>query len=329
MRKIIFLLVLSISFISESFALSVTIDNQELSCGVNTVTLIFDCPFTGLVLATNDPPTGITFVNVPQNNPPFIDVTNGQITFDVDVNLPDMAGSFTINYLVISTDLTCTVANDAALATFNYNCIFPENNECVDATVLDISYQSCTFEAFSTVNGSGPGFVPSCAGAVSAWADLWYIFTANDPTVTISLNSAPGVLAFFGLYDACPNSGGTELQCDNILNTTAPTTYDLTGLTIGNTYYLQMMYNPGLNGDDQEFCLHSNAVPPPCDSQIIVSDAGPNLPNNNYQTSDIISTSGPCNVTTGAIYDAANCVLLDSGFECQLNFEAVIGGCTP
>ncbi len=331
MYRIILPLLLSFFIQNTAIALSVVPDVSLFGCGNTSVTFTFDCGFTGSVFIANSLPTGVTLSNVPYSSPPFIDITSGTVSFDIDINLIGSAGSFDIDFFVISSNLSCAAINEVATAVINYNCIYPENNECNSALPVEVTSMSCTTLNFNTLNGTSSGNPPSCtSGTIATWGDLWYSFYATDTSIEIELNSGPGVLAYYAIYEGCPDNGGNELQCGQIVNITAPTNAIFTGLTTNEEYHLQILYNQGLNGQDMEFCLFSNAIDLPCPYETVVSNIGPNMPNNNYTASQIIESSGTTTVNAGgAIYDAGECVVLNQGFECTENFEAKIGGCTP
>jgi len=327
-KSLTFLLFLFLTNINLS-ALTVTPDASVIYCGTTTVTFTFDCPFTGFVLlAGAGPPSGITFSNEPITSPPFYDVVNGEITFDIDI-ATNTASSFPITFLVVSSDQACAVAgSDNATATVNYNCILPANDDCPIAFPIGVESNTCTHLNFSTINTTSTGLNPSCDP--SAYVDLWYSFYANNTTVVFEYNEFPGVIVFLGLYSDCPNNGGVELDCQQVLNTTnTPGSVNLTGLTVNTKYYLQLNFNRA-SGTNQSFCLQSNTPTAPCMYNVVVSDIGPNLPASSYQTSAVIETSGNTTVTTpGVIYDAGVCVDLNPGFECIADFEIIIAGCTP
>ena len=330
MQRIIATLIFLVTSIIHAYALSVTADITSFSCESKTVKFTFDCPFDGQVWVPVPPPMGISYNNAPSMTAPYWDVVNGEISFDIDVNDIGNAGSWNINFLIISSDTTCAVPIvDQASVTLSYDCLGPPNNDCPTATPISIDFNTCSYVDFDTNNTTASGVATSCHNFT--FVDLWYSFYANNTTITFEYLSNPGILAYYTLFSSCPSNGGAELSCDPIFNFSgAPGAFTFTVPSINQTYYLQLTYNGVENGTDQSFCLHSTTPPAPCDTQIIVSNTGPNLPSMSYTVSDNIQTSGSAIVSSsGVVYDAANFVQLNAGFECFLDFEVKLDGCVP
>lgn len=328
MKRLILLLSIYFFSYTQLSALSVTASNTNLSCGLNNVTFTFDtnsidCNFTGSVLI-NGTGNGIGFPGL--NGPPYIETVNGgMISFDIEISSA-AAANFNISFIVLSSNLPCAVNNDNASVSFTHGCILPINDNCATAAPLTISTNSCTPQVFTTVNGNTALTVPSCA--ITDYEDLWYSFIANNTTVTFEYANLPGSFGHYGLYTSC---GGTELDCSMIVPGQNIFSFDLTGLTVGDDYLLQVLYNPGFAGMDQTVCLHSTTVQPMCPLNIVVSDAGANMPNQSYDSADVISTNGNCTVTgSGYIYTAEQSIEFNIGFDSGVgDFEAVIGDCIP
>ena len=331
MTKILITYILwTISYLYVS-ALSVQADVTNFTCKLTTVNFTFDCEFSGQVWVPVAPPAGITYSNAPSTTAPYWDVVDGKINFDIDVDNAGNSGSWNINFLVISSsDTTCAMPIiDNASINMTYDCLMPPNDNCSLAIPLNVSFGSCSILNFDTNNTSFSGINTSCHNF--NWVDLWYSFTANNNTITLEYASNPGILAYYTIFSDCPSNGGSELSCVQIINSNGqPGAVNISIPTIGQQYYLQTSFNSSENGTDQSFCLHSATVPAPCPSQITVSDAGPDLPNNSYTASDFIQTSGSAVVSLpGVIYDAVSYVELNAGFACDSEFEIKLDGCIP
>lgn len=324
MKRLLFLL-FSFCFLSTNqlSALSVSANSTTLNCGTNNITFTFDCGFSGSVLI-NGTTTGVSFPGL--SGPPFIEtVTNGVIDIDIDI-AASAPTSFTVSFIVLSSNLGCANNNDSASEGFTTNCVLPVNDNCATATALTISTNSCTLQTFSTTNGTTAMSNPSCGGG--GYHDLWYSFIANNTTVTFEYGDVPGTVGYYGLYGSC---GGAELACSIIIPATGTFSFDLTSLSVGSEYFLQVLYLPGNSGSDQTVCLHSTTVQSSCPTNVVVSDAGPNYPNQSYDSGDIIETNGACNVNGGnIIFTAEQSIEFQMGFDSGIgDFEAVIGVCVP
>lgn len=288
--------------------LTVTSDISTLGCNNNNVTFTFSCNFSGTVLLTTNAGAGVTF---PNNTTGLATITNGSINLDVDVqsNAPI---NFNIKFVVITSNAGCTVASDAATALFNHTCILPINNDCANAIPLNVSVNSCTYSTFATDNATASGHVPSGGG--TGYDDLWYSFTALNTTATLEYNSLPGTVAYYGLYDGCPGSGGNELASSIIIAFSSPAgSIQFTGLTVNATYIVQLLHLDSQSGNDQEICLHGPQ--PPCPTSIVVSNGGINIPNMSYLGCGVISTQGTTQVTTSGVSYEAPQVILNPGFS--------------
>ena len=260
--KIIAIFLVSILCSSSLSALTVTPNPSSLGCGTTTITFTFDCAFSGTVFFSS--PTGINFPTLsPIGGSAYIEpVVNGVITFDVNATL-SAPTSFNINFNVLSSDMGCAPISSVAAA-FTLNCTPPANNDCANAKILAIGTNSCTPSSYATLNSTFSGQTPATCGLnpLSGYLDLWYTFNANNTIIDLEIPTYPGLVAFYALYDNCPGSGGNEIECGILFGAT--TSKQLTGLTLGTDYILQMIYQVTYEGTDQELCLHSTTAQPPC-----------------------------------------------------------------
>lgn len=332
-KKGIVLLVLYWSSLSSISALNVTSNVAELACDTTTVTFTFaDCEFDGLVLLGNNPPSNIIFHIPPQSTPPFLDVMNGELSFDIEVLLTNSVGSFDIDFVVVSSDIdTCADTGDVAIVSQYYNCTPPPppvNNECSGALPLPISVGSCTVSNFNTISTTASGINPSCDFA--DWVDLWYSFTANNDTMTLYMQDGPGALAVYTLYDAtngCINLG-QELDCDFIPLFSSPDSAEFVDLNIGTNYFLQVSFNAFENGNDQELCLHSTFEETmPCESMVTLSGVVSSA--EDTESMDWIASDQQIMSGVSVDYDATDSISLMPDFEVVLGatFQAFIDGC--
>ncbi len=94
----------------------------------------------------------------------------------------------------------------------------PENNECINATVLE-SHQNCTYTNGTVDNAFESDVnVPSCDELSNHPKDVWYRFTASQSshTVNISPNSVMNAVAVIYSGEDCQNL--TELVCEGAIS---------------------------------------------------------------------------------------------------------------
>ena len=117
----------------------------------------------------------------------------------------------------------------------------------------------------TTCSGNGAGTPSACIGA--GYECSWYSFvaTAADMFVDIAMTANSGCHFRTEVFGG--NCGSlTSLSCQS--GAPLDDLHSLSGLTIGNTYYVQVCYAPGGpcgNGGSAEFCISVGEPDPPCD----------------------------------------------------------------
>lgn len=127
--------------------------------------------------------------------------------------------------------------------------VLPVNASCVQNTY----FMSGTFT-------NGALIAPSCGGATSNRDDGWYSFVATATAITIEEVSTDRT-HLIQVYTACgasPIAGSCALNTANNINTV-----NLTGLTIGVTYYIQLQRRSGLGTDNMNgtICVYTTPNP--------------------------------------------------------------------
>lgn len=135
---------------------------------------------------------------------------------------------------------------DYGFTTCVYSPAAPSNDNCDGAAALTVG----TF--CGPVNFSGDGATESLPGAVctgftgNANDDIWFSFVATQTTMTIGATGAPGAGAASTVYDAVVEAfdgcGGTSLGCIDATLSAETETLELTGLTVGTTYYFRVYH---------------------------------------------------------------------------------------
>lgn len=132
---------------------------------------------------------------------------------------------------------------------------------CVGVPTLPVN-SSCVNNNY-TLPGtySNGGLVNASCAANSDRDDGWYAFVATASEITIEEVSTPR-RHLISVWDAC--GGGTELGCDQNLSGVT-NTINLTGLTVGNTYYVQIHRRSGSAGASMSgtICIYETPVLPP------------------------------------------------------------------
>ncbi len=142
--------------------------------------------------------------------------------------------------------------------------ITPPNNSCANAQLLTVN-ATCTYTS-STTNGATPSGVVGCAG--NADDDVWFQFTAtnsqqwitsesiNSSLLDIVMNVYSGNCSSLSLLSCVDNTymGGVE-------------SVHLVGLTVGQTYYIQLYDYYSNYGGDFQICVEGAPTPTPSNDE--------------------------------------------------------------
>ena len=211
------------------------------------------------------------------------------------VNSPQNAD---LVYCVMTTTLTCVSASTAtstSIITTSFPTT-PGNDECVTTIPLTVGVATSGSTGCATASAGMPAV---CSG--TADDDVWYSFVASETEHIVEIEGQGAFNAVLQVFSG--SCGGlTQLSCNNIQGLIESTW--LSGLTIGQTYYIRI-FSEGNNSSFQgsfmltvrEKCVSlSNPIlssnSPVCEGNTI------NLTNNDPLTSFSVSNS-----VTGAIND--------------------------
>ena len=113
----------------------------------------------------------------------------------------------------------------------------------------------------STCNG-GPPTLTSCNAAMTE--GTWFTFVATDPEMSVYINHVSNTGCYYASSVFSGSCGSlTELSCES--GAPLNDAHVLSGLTIGDTYYVQVSYPPGGpcgNNGYSEFCI--SVIESPC-----------------------------------------------------------------
>ena len=199
-------------------------------------------------------------------------------------------------YRIVTTCANGGASNNSSSVLVSSTFSPPANDECATATALTVNadYNCGTTTAGTVACASGSADANGCFGTSND--DVWYSFVATQTQHRISLLNIAGSETdmYHGIYTgAC--GALTELNC-NDGNTT-----NMTGLTIGVTYYVRVYnYYSGAENTTFDICIGGPPPPPTNDEPCSATAATVNA--------DLLCGS----VTAGSTYSAT-----DSGIgEC-------------
>lgn len=161
----------------------------------------------------------------------------------------------------------------------------PSNNNCASATSLTVnSGTTCTTSTNGTTIGATQSSV-ACAG--TADDDVWYSFVATATSQTITVT--PGTMsdAVFQVYSGTC-AGLTSLACVDATSGSSAETTDVSGLTIGVTYYVRV--HSFSNGSGQG--TFSICASTPCTTTTVAGTLSANKSTTTVNDAVVFTTSG-------------------------------------
>ncbi|MCE3296565.1 MAG: hypothetical protein K0R65_2279 [Crocinitomicaceae bacterium] len=135
----------------------------------------------------------------------------------------------------------------------------PANDECTGAANLTASSTtSCTSSLNGTVEDAlGSSQANSCWGTPDD--DVWYRFTATSTSHTVTLSNVSGSTTdmYHSVFGGTCASIGASLICNDSDAST------VSGLTIGNVYYVRVFTYTSTSGQTSDFTICVTTPPPP------------------------------------------------------------------
>lgn len=150
------------------------------------------------------------------------------------------------------------------------------DNPCGATTAVVSAGVPCTTTNTTSLLGATPTLpVPSCAGLPSnvQFTDVWTQFTATANTHSISVTATnpatvPDRRIYMAVYSTTtspcsPSPIGSEILCSSNTASTVPVGYNLSGLTIGQTYLIRFFnYSAAGYSTTISYCITSPTPPP-------------------------------------------------------------------
>ena len=127
----------------------------------------------------------------------------------------------------------------------NFTITTPANNECANATVITCNSFERADLAFATTAPSDPAFTCRFGGSAQGVGTVWFKFVATGATARLITSPVTGGAAVDTLLAVYSGSCGalTQIACNDDINTGTSnflSAVDLTGLSVGSTYYVQV-----------------------------------------------------------------------------------------
>lgn len=136
----------------------------------------------------------------------------------------------------------------------------PANDDCSGATSLTASSTtSCTSSVNGTVEDALQSSQATGCGSGAADDDVWYKFTATSTSHTVAFTNITGSTSdmYHSVYSGTCASIGSPLICNDNNSST------VTGLTVGNVYYVRAYTYTSSSGQTTDFTVCVTTPPPP------------------------------------------------------------------
>lgn len=145
-----------------------------------------------------------------------------------------------------------------------------QTDACGAGATLLTPASSCTPVAGSTVTG----FTDSNQGCVNGNEDddAYYQFIATATTHTVTVDGAANFDAVLGVYNSCGGTQPTGGGCTDVTFGDGIETVNLSGLTIGNTYFI-CVHDYAAGGGDFTICVTGPPTNDACSSPISLTPA--------------------------------------------------------
>ncbi|MGH1383211.1 leucine-rich repeat domain-containing protein [Kordia sp.] len=216
-----------------------------------------NCPIATVDISTN---LALEFLNISgtqiqdinlSNHPAFDALFAENTTALTNINVQNGNNTnFRFFYTRNTPNLECVQVDDVAYSTTNWTfvdtginfstfCAAGVNDECVNAINIPISSVSCDNVVAATMQDATDSNSLHCFGDDANFSDVWFSFIATETSHVVKLQNLTGSPDFLWhtVIDAQTYNCGNitnAIYCTDALEDTA------TGLTVGNTYYVQV-----------------------------------------------------------------------------------------
>ena len=182
----------------------------------------------------------------------------------------------------------------------------PSNDECANAiSVLTNPGMTCDNQASGTLESATNSNIPVGACFGTSDDDVWYSFVATNTDHLINISNVNGSTTdlYHSVYAGTCGTLGSSILCSD------PNTSTLSGLTVGNTYYVQIYSYTATVGQTSTFDFCVQTLPPaPANDDCAAAIAFPAIP-----------TDGTCSSLTNQSTISATLSAVDATGACTGN----------
>lgn len=135
----------------------------------------------------------------------------------------------------------------------------PANDECSGAYSLTVNSSGCAVVTYGSVTSATASSQANNCFFGNDDDDVWFQFTATAAAINMNILNIAGSTTdlYHSVYSGTCGSIGSAIICNDNNST------QLTGLTIGNVYYVRVYSNTGVGGQTTSFNICLQLPPPP------------------------------------------------------------------
>ncbi|MEQ1553697.1 MAG: GEVED domain-containing protein [Ferruginibacter sp.] len=193
----------------------------------------------------------------------------------------------------------------------------PANDEPAGAITVSVNAGTCLSYCgtyYQTIGATASAGITVCSATTPGTPDddVWFKFVATNASQTIAVFGAAG---YDAVLQAFSDAGTTSIGCVNATATSITESLALTGLTVGNTYYVRV-YHLGIgNGTTSQLSICVSAPPPPpandnpCGAVVLTpsSTCTPYTDNTTNSTTAVLAATTTLFSSTGNAVAAPSC----------------------
>ncbi|MCO6175773.1 fibronectin type III domain-containing protein [Flavobacterium sp. NRK F10] len=166
----------------------------------------------------------------------------------------------TTYYFHVRTDC----GSDWVTISFTTTAVPPANDECDNAVALTVNadYSCAVVTSATNEAATDSGIEPTFSVSGTPDNDVWFSFVATSTQHRITLSNIVGVVGTSTDMGMAVFDGTSGCSALSLIGSSDPNTYDVTGLTIGNTYLVAVYGWSSTNTEQTTFDICVGTQPP-------------------------------------------------------------------
>ncbi|MEZ4852772.1 GEVED domain-containing protein [Flavobacterium sp.] len=208
----------------------------------------------------------------------------------------------------------------------------PITNDTCSTAISLTPNTTCTPTTGGTNGATSETETGECSFLGTAY-DVWYSFVATSTNHTVTVDGITGFDAVIGAFSSCGGSHPTGGGCTDATAGGGIETMNLTGLTIGNTYYIQVYeYWDDLTANGFTICVTETPMMVPATGNNTYTTCSGTIYDNGGSTGNYASSSNGYSVitpsTAGTYAEVSGSITAEAGYDYLTIYDGVGTGGT-